>query len=110
PSARVAAEPCDRPRGLCSIASRCGDSAGSGVMSDKRENSPTAQTLRRLAAERILVLDGAMGTMIQGLELDEEGYRGARCDAWARQLRANNELLIPSQPDAIRDIHLAYFR
>ena len=43
--------------------------------------SSTEQTLRRLAAERILVLDGAMGTMIQGLKLDEEGFRGARFDA-----------------------------
>ncbi len=79
-------------------------------MNDKRDTSPTAQTLRRLAAERILVLDGAMGTMIQGLELDEEGYRGARFDAWNREVRGNNDLLILSQPDAIRDIHLAYFR
>src|SRR4051812_1432759 len=79
-------------------------------MNDQRDTSPTAQTLRRLAAERILVLDGAMGTMIQGLELDEEGYRGARFDAWNREVRGNNDLLILSQPDAIRDIHLAYFR
>ena len=79
-------------------------------MNDKHDTSPTAQTLRRLAAERILVLDGAMGTMIQGLELDEEGYRGARFDAWNREVRGNNDLLILSQTDAIRDIHLAYFR
>ena len=51
-----------------------------------------------------------MGTMIQGLGLDEEGYRGARFDAWNREVRGNNDLLILSQPDAIRDIHLAYFR
>ena len=79
-------------------------------MNGKRETSPTAQTLRRLASERILVLDGAMGTMIQGLELDEEGYRGARFDAWNREVRGNNDLLILSQPGAIRDIHLDYFR
>jgi 5-methyltetrahydrofolate--homocysteine methyltransferase len=72
--------------------------------------SPTEQTLRRIAAERILVLDGAMGTMIQGLELDEEGYRGARFDAWNREVRGNNDLLILSQPGKIRDIHLAYYR
>src|SRR5947209_13828303 len=72
--------------------------------------SRTEQTLRRLAAERILVLDGAMGTMIQALGLDEEGYRGARFDAWNREVRGNNDLLILSQPRAIRDIHLAYFR
>jgi 5-methyltetrahydrofolate--homocysteine methyltransferase len=72
--------------------------------------SATEQTLRRLANERILVLDGAMGTMIQALGLDEEGYRGARFDAWNREVRGNNDLLILSQPAKIRDIHLAYFR
>ena len=67
-------------------------------------------TLRRLAAERILVLDGAMGTMIQALGLDEQGYRGARFDAWNREVRGNNDLLNLSRPDAVRAIHLAYFR
>src|SRR5437764_10773940 len=66
--------------------------------------------LRQLAAERILVLDGAMGTMIQALKLDEGGYRGARFDAWNRDVRGNNDLLNLSRPDAIRTIHLAYFR
>ena len=66
--------------------------------------------LRQLAAERILVLDGAMGTMIQGLKLDEAGYRGARFADWTRDVRGNNDLLILSAPDVIRDMHLAYFR
>src|SRR5262245_14668698 len=51
-----------------------------------------------------------MGTMIQDMKLDEEGYRGARFDAWNREVRGNNDLLNLSQPDAVRDIHLAYFR
>src|ERR1700694_2726509 len=72
--------------------------------------SAAEQTLRRLAAERILVLDGAMGTMIQELKLAEEGSRGARFDAWNREVRGNNALLILPQPDAIRAIHLAYYR
>src|SRR5215813_10600827 len=72
--------------------------------------STTEETLRRIARERILVLDGAMGTMIQELKLDEEGYRGARFDAWNREVRGNNDLLILTRPDAIRDIHLAYYR
>jgi 5-methyltetrahydrofolate--homocysteine methyltransferase len=72
--------------------------------------SNTAETMRRIAGERILVLDGAMGTMIQELKLDEGGYRGARFDAWNREVRGNNDLLILTQPDAIRTIHLAYFR
>ena len=73
------------------------------------ESSVEAE-LRRSAAERILVLDGAMGTMIQALGLDEEAFRGARFDAWNREVRGNNDLLNISRPDAVRDIHLAYFR
>ncbi len=72
--------------------------------------SRTETTLRQLAAERILVLDGAMGTMIQALGLDEEAFRGARFDAWNREVRGNNDLLVLTRPDAIRAIHLAYFR
>src|SRR4051812_25314367 len=71
--------------------------------------SPAEERLRRVAAERIMVLDGAMGTMIQELKLDEGGYRGARFDAWNREVRGNNDLLILTQPDAIRKIHLAYY-
>src|SRR3974377_344931 len=67
-------------------------------------------TFCELLRERILVLDGAMGTMIQALKLDEEGYRGARFDAWNREVRGNNDLLNLSRPEAVRDIHLAYFR
>jgi 5-methyltetrahydrofolate--homocysteine methyltransferase len=78
---------------------------GMSVVKSEKNN-----TLRRLAAERILVLDGAMGTMIQALGLDEEGYRGARFDAWNREVRGNNDLLNLSRPDAVRAIHLAYFR
>src|SRR5437763_5164045 len=72
--------------------------------------SAVEETLRKLAAERILVLDGAMGTMIQALGLGEEGYRGARFDAWNREVRGNNDLLNLSQPDKIRELHFSYFR
>jgi 5-methyltetrahydrofolate--homocysteine methyltransferase len=75
-----------------------------------KSSSTAAATLRQFAAERILVLDGAMGTMIQALRLDEQGFRGARFDAWNREVRGNNDLLILTRPDAIRAIHLAYFR
>ena len=69
----------------------------------------TRSAFTDLLRQRILVLDGAMGTMIQALKLDEEGYRGARFDAWNREVRGNNDLLNLSRPDAIRDIHLAYY-
>jgi 5-methyltetrahydrofolate--homocysteine methyltransferase len=73
-------------------------------------NTSVRSAFRELLKERILVLDGAMGTMIQELKLDEQGYRGARFDAWNREVRGNNDLLNLSRPDAIRDIHLKYFR
>jgi 5-methyltetrahydrofolate--homocysteine methyltransferase len=79
-------------------------------MSKSVPRSKSEAALRRLAAERILVLDGAMGTMIQALGLDEEGFRGARFDAWNREVRGNNDLLNLSRPDAVRAIHLEYFR
>jgi 5-methyltetrahydrofolate--homocysteine methyltransferase len=72
--------------------------------------SSVESELRRLAAERILVLDGAMGTEIQSLKLDERGYRGERFVNWPRDVRGNNDLLILSQPDAVRALHLSYFR
>ena len=79
-------------------------------MSESASVSSSESKLRRLAAARILVLDGAMGTMIQALGLDEEGFRGARFDAWNREVRGNNDLLNLSRPDSVRAIHLAYFR
>ena len=72
--------------------------------------SPVETKLRELAAQRILVLDGAMGTMIQALHLDEAGFRGARFDAWNRELRGNNDLLNLTRPLAIHDLHLTYLR
>ena len=79
-------------------------------MSRSVPRSKSEAALRSLAAERILVLDGAMGTMIQALGLDEEGFRGARFDAWNREVRGNNDLLNLSRPEAVRAIHLEYFR
>ena len=68
--------------------------------------SPVETELRRRAAEAILVLDGAMGTEIQELKLDEAGYRGTRFADWPSDLRGNNDILILSQPDAVRQLHL----
>ncbi|QOZ12319.1 methionine synthase [Bradyrhizobium sp. CCBAU 51765] len=66
--------------------------------------------LLNAARERILVLDGAMGTMIQNLQLDEAAFRGERFKNFHRDLRGNNDLLILTQPQAIEDIHAAYLR
>jgi len=65
--------------------------------------------LAKAAAERILILDGAMGTMIQRLELDEEHFRGERFRDWSRPLKGNNDLLVITEPQQIEDIHYAYF-
>src|SRR5687768_10335969 len=74
-------------------------------------HGPEIETaLRKAAAERILVLDGAMGTEIQALKLSEEDFRGGRFEDHTHDLRGNNDLLILTQPDSIRDIHLRYFR
>lgn len=66
--------------------------------------------LLNAARERILVLDGAMGTMIQNLQLDEAAFRGEQFKNFHRDLRGNNDLLILTQPQAIEDIHAAYLR
>src|SRR5260370_25924590 len=72
--------------------------------------SPKRTALLALAQERILVLDGAMGTMIQGLQYDEAAFRGARFKDFHRDLRGNNDLLILTQPKAIEHIHADYLR
>ncbi|WP_279480809.1 methionine synthase [Aureimonas sp. SK2] len=64
--------------------------------------------LRKAAAERILILDGAMGTQIQGLGLQEEHFRGDRFGDCSCHLQGNNDLLVLTQPKAIEDIHFAY--
>jgi 5-methyltetrahydrofolate--homocysteine methyltransferase len=67
----------------------------------------TAQ-LKQLLAERILVLDGAMGTMIQTYKLQEADYRGERFKDWHVDLKGNNDLLVLTKPEVIRGIHAAY--
>ncbi|MDP8905262.1 MAG: methionine synthase, partial [Chloroflexota bacterium] len=74
---------------------------------DARRNERIAQ-LHRLVGERILVLDGAMGTMIQGYRLAEDDFRGDRFADHARELRGANDLLNLTRPDVITEIHRAY--
>jgi 5-methyltetrahydrofolate--homocysteine methyltransferase len=62
----------------------------------------------RLLSQRILVLDGAMGTMIQGYGLDEAAYRDQRYRDWPIDLKGNNDLLTLTQPAVIREIHHSY--
>lgn len=67
------------------------------------------EELLRVAKERILVLDGAMGTMIQEHKLDEAAYRGKQYADHDHPLQGNNDLLSITQPHVILDIHRAYF-
>jgi 5-methyltetrahydrofolate--homocysteine methyltransferase len=80
-----------------------------------RPQSPRVRSRERRLSElepalarRILVLDGAMGTMIQSYQLGEKDYRGERFRDWPRDLRGNNDLLSLTQPSIIRAIHGAY--
>jgi len=66
------------------------------------------EELIQLLEERILVLDGAMGTMIQSHKLTEEDFRGQRFADHGCSLQGNNDLLSLTQPDVIQSIHLAY--
>jgi 5-methyltetrahydrofolate--homocysteine methyltransferase len=72
-------------------------------------SSDRTAALQQLLAERIVILDGAMGTMIQQYKLDEAAYRGERFKDWPRDLKGNNDLLILTQPQIVREIHAEYF-
>ena len=66
------------------------------------------EALRNELEERILILDGAMGTMIQAYGLGEDDFRGERFSDHTIPLRGNNDILSLTRPDVVREIHLAY--
>ena len=70
--------------------------------------STIVERLRHQLSQRILVLDGGMGTMIQGYRLTEEDFRGKRFADWQSDLKGNNDLLVLTQPDIISAIHYEY--
>jgi 5-methyltetrahydrofolate--homocysteine methyltransferase len=73
-----------------------------------RRHDDTKKTLERLLAERILVLDGAMGTMIQRRQLTEADFRGERFRTHAHDLKGDMDVLVLTRPDVISDIHHQY--
>ena len=77
-------------------------------MADEQNRTARAQELKRQLRERIVLLDGAMGTMIQAHHLDEAAFRGERFRDWPRDLKGNNDLLNLTQPRIIRAIHRQY--
>jgi len=68
----------------------------------------SGEEIARLLKERVLLLDGAMGTMIQQYKLAEEDYRGERFKKHSCDLKGNNDLLSLTRPDVISEIHEAY--
>ena len=72
------------------------------------ERNDRISSLIKTLDERIVILDGAMGTMIQGFGLSEEDYRGTRFVDWQRDLKGNNDLLSITRPDVIRKIHTSF--
>ena len=66
------------------------------------------EQLKALLEQRILILDGAMGTMIQRHQLEEDDYRGERFADWESPLKGMNDLLVLSQPEIIAGIHKEY--
>ncbi len=74
----------------------------------RRDGAEVLAALKKAASERILVIDGAMGTQIQGLGFNEDHFRGERFIGCACHQQGNNDLLILTQPQAIEDIHYRY--
>ncbi|MCK4744060.1 MAG: methionine synthase [Sulfuriflexus sp.] len=66
------------------------------------------ELIHKALAERILILDGAMGSLIQTYKLEEADYRGQRFADWSCDVKGNNDLLVLTQPQIIKDIHKAY--
>ncbi len=65
--------------------------------------------INKILQERVLVLDGAMGTMLQRYKFTEEDFRGERFKEWPHPLQGNNDLLSLTQPEAIATVHAKYF-
>ena len=68
------------------------------------------EDIEKLLGERILILDGGLGTMVQRFGLKEEDYRGERFADWPSPLKGCNDLLVLTRPDVLREIHSAYYR
>lgn len=68
----------------------------------------TEQKLREILDKRIMILDGAMGSMIQTYKLQEDDYRGERFKNWHKDVKGNNDMLVITQPQIIKEIHRKY--
>ena len=80
----------------------------SSVLRDSLALSESFAHLEELMQQRILYIDGAMGTMIQRYKLVEDDYRGERYAKHEHELKGNNDLLVITRPDLVKEIHHAY--
>ena len=97
--------------GFCnyqSYASMSGRQVSQCIDVDGARVSNKLAMLQQQLAQRIMILDGGMGTMIQSYKLSEDDFRGRRFADWPSDLKGNNDLLVLTKPEVIRDIHDAY--
>ena len=99
---------CGGPLGLDVAAAREENMQGSSAGPEEGRRAARVAALEAAAAERVLVLDGAMGTMIQRHELGEADFRGTLYADHDRELAGNNDLLSLTRPEIIRDIHASF--
>src|SRR4051812_38715065 len=79
------------------------------VQNNKIQRQPNREAeLRKLLQERIVIIDGAMGTTVQQYNLDEAAYRGGRFTDWKKDLKGNHDLLNITRPDVIEEVHRKY--
>src|SRR5690606_22838823 len=84
-------------------------SASSSAAAAQPDPAPRRRpSIEEALRERVLVLDGAMGTMIQGYKLQEEDYRGERFAEHPSDVKGNNDLLVLTQPRIIEEIHTRF--
>uniref|UniRef100_UPI0035B0CE23 homocysteine S-methyltransferase family protein n=1 Tax=Flavobacterium davisii TaxID=2906077 RepID=UPI0035B0CE23 len=83
-------------------------------MSDINQKGATSSRasglIQEILKQRILVLDGAMGTMLQRYKFEEEDFRGERFKDFPHPLKGNNDLLSLTQPEAVKEVHRLYFQ
>ena len=74
------------------------------------QKSASFEIFEQQLRKNILILDGAMGTMIQAYKFEEQDYRGERFADWHTDVKGNNDMLVLTQPDIIKAIHSEYLR
>ena len=93
-----------------STAAATGTTAAQLHASGAFHSADTFVLLRELMSKRIMMIDGAMGTMVQGYKLEEDDFRGEMFKSHSHDLKGDNDVLVLTRPDVVEEIHLAYLR